>query len=138
MTVAYAAGVFDVFHVGHLNLLRSAKGVCDRLMVGVSTDELVLRSKGVRCVVPFEDRVEIVRACRYVDAVVPQADLDKYSAWQRLRFDVLIAGDDWFGHERWQHYQERLAEHGVKVIYFPYTQAISSTQIRHSLASGTG
>jgi FAD synthase len=69
---------------------------------------------------------------------VPQADLDKYSAWQRLRFDVLIAGDDWFGHERWQHYQERLAEHGVKVIYFPYTQAISSTQIRHSLASGTG
>ena len=138
LTVAYAAGVFDLFHVGHLNLLRSAKGVCDRLVVGVSTDELVFLSKGIGSVVPFEDRAEIVRACRYVDVVVPQADLDKYAAWQRLQFDVLIAGDDWFGHERWQHYQDRLAEQGVKVIYFPYTQKISSTQIRQSLAAGKG
>ena len=134
MIVGYTAGAFDLFHIGHLNHIRGARGLCDRLIVGVSMDELVRRTKGKPCVVRYRDRVEIVRACRYVDVVVPQDDLDKYAAWQNLRFDVLFAGDDWYGNERWLTYERRLAEHNVRVVYLPYTAEVSSTQLQQKLA----
>lgn len=100
MKIGYTTGVYDLFHIGHLNLLRNARNLCDRLVVGVTSDDLVAY-KNKRSVIPFTERMEIVRACRYVDAVVPQEDLDKFEAWKKLRFDVLFVGDDWYGSERW-------------------------------------
>ena len=132
MKIGYTTGVFDLFHIGHLNLLRNARALCDKLVVGVTTDELV-SYKHKRSVIPFAERFELVRACRYVDAVVPQESLDKFAAWEKLRFDVLFVGDDWFKHERWQEIERRFAEVGVKVVYFPYTKGTSSTLINEVL-----
>ena len=132
MKIGYTAGVFDLFHIGHLNLLRNARSLCDKLVVGVTTDELVAY-KHKRSVVPFTERLEIVRACRYVDAVVPQETLDKFAAWEKLRFDVMFVGDDWHRHERWQELEQKFAGVGVKVVYFPYTKGTSSTLINEIL-----
>ena len=93
MITGYTTGVFDLFHIGHLNLLKNAKGLCDKLIVGVTVDELVTY-KGKRALIPFEDRIEIVRSCKYVDAVVPQYDMDKLSACKKIGADVLFVGDD--------------------------------------------
>ena len=134
MTIGYTAGVFDLFHVGHLNMLKGAKGLCDRLIVGVTVDELV-GYKGRRAFVPFEDRIEIVRACRYVDAAVPQYDLDKAAACRRLGASVLFVGDDWYGTERWADWQGELEGDGVRVVYLPYTRGVSSTRINAALAA---
>jgi glycerol-3-phosphate cytidylyltransferase len=133
MTTGYTAGVFDLFHVGHVNLLRAARDLCDRLIVGVSTDDVVAKTKGARCAVPFHERIEIVRSCRFVDAAIAQNDLDKVEAWHRLHYDVLFVGDDWFGHQRWQGYEASLREVGVRVVYLPYTEGVSSTQLRRQL-----
>ena len=135
MIVGYTTGVFDLFHVGHLNLLRNARGLCDRLIVGVSTDDLVAKIKSKSCTIPYCDRVEIVRGCRYVDAAVPQADLDKHAGWQKLRFNVLFVGDDWFGTEPWLEQERRLAEQSVKIIYLPYTHGVSSTQLQQQVTT---
>jgi glycerol-3-phosphate cytidylyltransferase len=132
MKIGYTAGVFDLFHLGHLNLLRNARALCDKLVVGVTTDELV-SYKHKRSVIPFTERLEIVRACRHVDAVVPQETIDKYAAWEKLRFDVLFVGDDWFRNERWQALEERFTAVGVKVVYFPYTKGTSSTLLNEVL-----
>lgn len=132
MKIGYTTGVFDLFHIGHLNLLRNARSLCDKLVVGVTTDELV-SYKHKRSVIPFTERLELVRACRYVDAVVPQETLDKFAAWEKLRFDVMFVGDDWFKNERWQEIERRFAEVGVKVVYFPYTKGTSSTLINEVL-----
>jgi len=132
ITVGYTSGVFDLFHVGHLNLLRNARSLCDRLIVGVSTDELV-SYKHKQPVIPFYERVEIVRACRYVDAVVSQSDLDKVKALERLQFDVLFVGDDWYGDASWEVYERELRRANVKVVYFPYTTGTSSTLINATL-----
>lgn len=132
MKIGYTTGVFDLFHIGHLNLLRNARSLCDKLVVGVTTDELV-SYKHKRSVIPFTERLELVRACRYVDAVVPQESLDKFAAWEKLRFDVMFVGDDWFKHERWQEIEQRFAAFGVKVVYFPYTKGTSSTLINEVL-----
>ena len=131
-TIGYTSGVFDLFHVGHLNLLRNAKSLVDRLIVGVSTDELV-SYKHKQPVIPFNERVEIVRACRYVDAVVPQSDLDKVQALKRLHYDVLFVGDDWYGDASWEAYESELRLANVKVVYFPYTTGTSSTVINETL-----
>jgi glycerol-3-phosphate cytidylyltransferase len=132
MKIGYTAGVFDLFHIGHLNLLRNARALCDKLVVGVTTDELV-SYKHKRAVIAFTERIELVRACRYVDAVVPQESLDKFAAWEKLRFDVMFVGDDWFKHERWQELEQRFAAVGVKIVYFPYTKGTSSTLINEVL-----
>lgn len=133
MIIGYTAGVYDLFHIGHLNLLRNAKALCDKLIVGVTTDELVAY-KHKKAVIPFSERMDIVRAIRYVDAVVPQETLDKCELWHKLRFDVLFVGDDWYASEQWTEYEERLRNVGVKVVYFPYTKGTSSTLLNDALS----
>ncbi len=132
MITGYATGVFDLFHIGHLNLLRRAKEHCDHLIVGVSTDALV-SYKNKRAVIPFEERKAIVEAIRYVDEVVAQENMDKMEAWRRLHFDVMFVGDDWKGTEKWNEYERQFGEVGVKIIYFPYTKGTSSTLINETL-----
>jgi glycerol-3-phosphate cytidylyltransferase len=134
MIIGYTAGVYDLFHVGHLNLLRNAKGMCDKLIVGVTTDDLV-SYKNKKPVIPFEERLEIIRGIRYVDAGIPQVSLDKYVAWERIRYNVLFVGDDWFASDRWQDIEGRLQVVGVRVVYFPYTKGTSSTLINNVLSN---
>lgn len=132
MIIGYTAGVFDLFHIGHLNLLKNAKGLCDKLIVGVTVDDLVLY-KGKRAMIPFEDRIEIVRSIKYVDAAVPQYDMDKLSMCKKLGASVLFVGDDWFGTEKWKDYEKTFEENGIKIVYFPYTKGVSSTKINNAL-----
>ena len=131
--IGYTTGVFDLFHIGHLNILRNANSLCDRLIVGVSTDELAFEYKGKYPVIPFHERCEIVSNIRYVDAVVPQETLDKFHAWQKLQFDIIFHGDDWYGKQMWKKFDRQLKRVGVRVVYFPYTKGISSESIRQSL-----
>ena len=132
MIIGYTTGVYDLFHIGHLNLLKSAKGMCDKLIVGVTVDELV-SYKGKNALIPFEDRIEIVRSCRYVDAAIPQYDMEKLDACKKLGATVLFVGDDWYGTDKWRRYEEDLKRSGIKVVYFPYTKGISSTKITVAL-----
>ncbi|MDE6914619.1 MAG: adenylyltransferase/cytidyltransferase family protein [Lachnospiraceae bacterium] len=132
MIIGYTTGVYDLFHIGHLNLLKNAKSMCDKLIVGVTVDELVAY-KGKKALIPFEDRIEIVRSCKYVDAAVPQQDMDKLSACKKLGAQVMFVGDDWYGTDKWKEYEREFAVAGIQVIYFPYTQGTSSTQIRKTL-----
>ena len=137
MVIGYTTGVYDLFHVGHLNLLKNAKGLCDKLIVGVTVDELVLY-KGKKAMIPFEDRIEIVRSCRYVDAAVPQYDMDKLSACKKLGASILFVGDDWYGTAKWKQYEEDFAREGIRIIYFPYTKGVSSTKITQALHDARG
>ncbi len=132
MIIGYTAGVYDLFHIGHLNLLKNASGLCDKLIVGVTTDDLVTY-KGKHAMIPFEDRIEIVRSIKYVDAAVPQSDMDKLTMCKKLGASILFVGDDWYGTEKWQQYEEEFEEAGIKIIYFPYTKGISSTLITKTL-----
>lgn len=132
MIIGYTAGVYDLFHVGHLNLLKNAKGMCDKLIVGVTTDDLVTY-KGKHAMIPFEDRLEIVRSIKYVDAVVPQSDMDKLTMCKKLGASILFVGDDWYGTEKWNNYQKEFSEAGIRIVYFPYTQGVSSTLINKAL-----
>jgi len=131
MVIGYTTGVYDLFHVGHLNLFKNAKGMCDKLIVGVTVDELV-QYKGKNSMIPFEDRIELVRSCKYVDAAVPQYDMDKLTACKKLGATYLV-GDDWYGTEKWKKYDKDFAKEGIKIIYFPYTKGISSTKIQAAL-----
>lgn len=135
MIIGYTTGVYDLFHIGHLNLLKNAKGMCDKLIVGVTVDELVAY-KGKQATIPFEDRIEIVRSNRYVDAAVPQYDMDKLTACKKLGATLLFVGDDWYGTEKWNLYEEEFQKEGIKIIYFPYTKGISSTQISQTMQTG--
>ena len=130
--VGYTTGVFDLFHIGHVNILRNAKSMCDHLIVGVSSDQLV-KYKNKTPVIPYDQRAEVVRSCRYVDTVVAQEEIDKFEAWKKMKFDVLFVGDDWYGDEKWEDYEKRLKEAGVRVVYFPYTKNISSTLVNSVL-----
>ena len=132
MTIGYTAGVFDLFHVGHLNLLKNAKGMCDKLVVGVTTDDLVTY-KGKHAMIPFEDRLEIVRSIRFVDAVVPQSDMDKLTMCKKLGASYLFVGDDWYDTDKWQRYAQEFKEAGIKIVYLPYTTGVSSTLINKAL-----
>lgn len=132
MIVGYTSGVFDLFHIGHLNLLRNAKALCDKLVVGVTTDELV-SYKYKKAVIPFPERMEIVRAIEYVDAVVPQESMNKLEVWDKVKFDIMFVGDDWYETEKWQAIEKEFAERDVKVVYFPYTKGSSSTKINETL-----
>lgn len=137
MIIGYTAGVYDLFHVGHLNLLKNAKAMCDKLIVGVTVDELVTY-KGKKAMIPYADRAEIVRSIEYVDAVVPQYDMDKVTMCKKLKADILFVGDDWYDTPKWEAYEKELKELGIKIIYFPYTKGISSTQISKVLNAVRG
>lgn len=130
--IGYTTGVFDLFHIGHVNLLRNAKALCDRLIVGVTVDDLV-SYKGKQSVIPYHERIEVVRACRYVDVALPQNDIDKVEAVRKLKADILFVGDDWFKTDRWDLMESQLREIECKVVYFPYTEGTSSTLINSTL-----
>lgn len=132
MLIGYTSGVYDLFHIGHLNLLKNAKGLCDKLIVGVTTDELVAY-KNRKAVIRHSDRMEIIRNIKFVDAVVPQNNMDKFKMWEQLKFDVMFVGDDWFKSKKWKALDEKFKEVGVKIIYFPYTQGTSSSLINETL-----
>lgn len=132
MIIGYTTGVYDLFHIGHLNLLRRAKEQCDYLIVGVTTDELV-SYKNKKAVIPFEERMKIVEAIRYVDKVVPQENMNKMEAWEKYHFDVMFVGDDWKGTDKWNQIEKDMESVGAKVVYFPYTKGTSSTLINSIL-----
>ena len=132
MEIGYTTGVFDLFHIGHVNMLRNAKSLCDRLIVGVTVDELVAY-KNKKSVIPYEERVEIVRSCRYVDLAVPQQSMDKMEAHRRYKFNKMFVGDDWYNTNKWKNYDVMMKEVGVDIIYFPYTTTTSSTLINQTL-----
>ena len=131
--VGYTTGVFDMFHIGHLIILKRAKEMCDYLIVGVSTDELVKKAKNKIPIIPFEERMEIVAAIRYVDKVVPQENKDKLQAFEKYKFDVMFVGDDWKGSELFENCEKELKKRGSCVVYFPYTKSTSSTILREKV-----
>ena len=132
MKIGYTTGVFDLFHIGHLNMLKNAASLCDKLIVGVTVDDLV-KYKNKVSVIPFEERVEIVRNIKCVGTAVPQYNMNKIEAFERYKFDVMFVGDDWFKTKKWNEIEKKLNLKGVKVIYFPYTKGTSSTQINEIL-----
>ena len=134
MKRGYTAGVFDLFHIGHLNVLKKAKENCDYLIVAVSTDELVQKYKGKNTIIPFEERMAIVEAIKYVDEVVPQVNRDKIEAVDRYDIDVMFVGSDWKGNEVFDKVDKYMKTKGKEgVVYFPYTQDVSSTKIKEIL-----
>ena len=131
--IGYTAGVYDLFHIGHLNVLKKAKEQCDFLIVAVSTDELVQKYKNKVPVIPFDERAEIVSAIKYVDKVVPQVDRDKMLAYNTYNFDAMFVGDDWKGSEFWMKLESELKSKGSDVVYFSYTKEVSSTLLKEVL-----
>ena len=127
--IGYTTGVFDLFHIGHLNILKQAKEQCDYLIVGVSTDENVMNYKHKYPVIPFEQRAAIVSAIKYVDEVVPQTNMDKLEAWRNIHFDILFHGDDWKNSSMYNDVIKKLSDVGVKVVFLKHTEGISSTLI---------
>ncbi|MBF7097330.1 adenylyltransferase/cytidyltransferase family protein [Alkalibacter mobilis] len=130
--VGYTTGVFDMFHIGHLNILRRAKEQCDYLIVGVTTDELV-SYKNTRAIIPENERMSIIESIKYVDRVVPQENMDKMEAWNKYQFDVMFVGSDWQGTEKWNAFERQFGEVGVDIVYFPYTEGTSSTKLKEVL-----
>ncbi len=133
--IGYAPGAYDLFHIGHLNLLRHARRHCDRLIAGVVSDEMLLRSKGRLPVVPLAERLEIVRSVRFVDDVHAEVLPDKLDTWRQVGFHVLFKGDDWRGTPKGLALERDMAEVGVEIRYFPYTVHTSSTLLRQALAA---
>ena len=130
MIIGYTAGVFDLFHSGHVNLLKAAKSLCDKLIVGVSSDEIALY-KNKKPIINFQERKMVVESCRYVDCVVGQYDLDKSEAYKKIRFDILFVGDDWYGKGQWNDLEQKIKP--AKIIFLPYTKSVSSTIINNFL-----
>ncbi len=131
--IGYTSGVFDLFHVGHLNILKRAKEQCEFLIVAVSTDELVSKYKNKTPVIEFAERASIIEAIRYVDKVVPQENRNKMDAYEKYRFDVMFVGDDWKGSPLWNKLEVDLAEKGAEIVYFKYTTQVSSTFLKEVL-----
>ena len=131
--IGYTTGVFDMFHIGHLNILRRAKEQCDYLIVGVTTDALCEARKNKLPIICEDDRVAIVGAIRYVDRVVRQSDMDKLAAVRELGADAVFVGSDWKGTEAWNAYERQFAEVGCEVVYLDHTEGISSTVLRKKL-----
>jgi glycerol-3-phosphate cytidylyltransferase len=132
--VGYTTGVFDLFHIGHLNILKNAKEQCEYLIVGVSTDEVVKEYKHKTPVIPFEERIAIVEAIKYVDQVVPQTTMNKMEAWEELKFNVIFHGDDWKGSPLYNKYKNEFAKVGVELVFLPHTKGTSSTEISKRLS----
>lgn len=133
--IGYTTGVFDMFHIGHLNILRRAKEQCDYLIVGVTTDELCRKRKNKTPIINERDRMAIVEAIRYVDKVVPQTDMEKIRPVRELGADVVFVGSDWKGTEAWDNYEKQFAEVGCTVVYLDHTDGISSTLLREILSN---
>ena len=133
MIVGYTQGTFDMFHIGHLNLLQNARGQCDFLIAGVNSDELVKSYKNKCTIVPLEERLAIIRALRCVDKVIACETLDKKIIWEHEHFQRLFIGDDWKGNPRWQATGEEMKKLGVDLIFLPYTKNTSSTMLREKL-----
>lgn len=138
LRVGYAAGAFDLFHIGHLNLLKHARTACDYLIAGVVSDEMLRETKGIDPVIPLAERLEIVRHIKYVDRAVAETVPDKLDTWAQLGFNVFFKGDDWRGTEKGRALEARFAEVGVEVVYFPYTASTSSTKLRAALSALSG
>ena len=132
--IGYTTGVYDLFHIGHLNILKRARLECDHLIVGVSTDELCESAKNQKTFIPFQERMDLVEAVKYVDEVVPQTNYDKMEAWNNLKFDKMFVGDDWKGTDQWNQIEKEFSQYGVEIIYFPYTTHTSSTVLRKILS----
>ena len=126
----YTAGVYDMFHIGHLNVIKNAKELCEFLIVAVSTDELVQNYKHKTPIIPFENRIKIVSAIKYVDIAIPQEDMDKKAAALKNHIDVMFVGDDWKGTDKWNKIESALKENGIDVVYLPHTDGISSSLLR--------
>lgn len=133
MIIGYTTGVFDMFHIGHLNILRKAKEQCDYLIVGVSTDELVQCDKKKTPIISFTDRCAIVGAIKYVDKVVPQINKDKLAAWNLYRYNRMFVGSDWKGTDAWNGFEKQLNPLGVEIIYLDHTDGISSSILREKI-----
>ena len=131
--IGYTTGVFDLFHIGHLNILKRARLECDYLIVGITTDELAMSIKGEKPFIPFEERMEIVESIKFVDEVVPQTSYNKMEAWNKLKFDRMFVGDDWKGTKEWIQIEKDFSKYNVEIIYFSYTTHTSSTILRDVL-----
>ena len=131
--VGYTTGVFDLFHVGHLNILKRAKEQCEYLIVGVTTDALCQQRKGKLPIIEESERVAIVEAVKYVDQVVLQEDMDKLAAAKNYQADAVFVGSDWKGTQSWKRYEEELAQIGCKVVYLEHTNGISSSMLRERI-----
>lgn len=132
-TIGYTTGVFDLFHIGHLNILRRAKERCDKLIVGVSTDENVMSYKHKKPTVPFNERIRIIKAIKYVDYVAEQADMDKFKAWEKLHYDVMFHGSDWKNSSMYNEVEAKLNTVGVKVVFLPHTEGVSTTMLSEKI-----
>ena len=132
--IGYTTGVFDLFHIGHLNILKRARLECDHLIVGITTDELCQATKNKKPFIPFQERMDLVEAIKYVDEVVPQTSYNKMESWNNLKFDRMFVGDDWKGTEQWNNIETEFSKVGVEIIYFPYTTHTSSTILRDILS----
>lgn len=130
--IGYTTGVFDMFHIGHLNILKNAKKHCDFLIVGVTTDELV-SYKNKQAIIPHSERMAIIESIKFVDKVVPQVDMDKFAAYENYKFDAIFVGSDWKGTEKWNGFEKQFNNVGVEIVYFPYTKSTSSTILREKL-----
>lgn len=132
MVIGYTTGVFDLFHVGHVRLLKNARALCDRLIVGVTIDDLV-KYKNKKSVIPFEERLEIVASCKFVDVAVAQKTMNKMDAHNRYKFNIMFVGDDWYKSSKWKELDKTFNELNVKIVYFPYTKNVSSSLINETL-----
>lgn len=133
MKVGYTTGVFDLFHSGHLNILRRSKAHCDFLIVGVSTDELVMSYKGINPIVSFSERLEIIEAIKYVDKAIPQTSMDKLKAWKELKFNIHFHGNDWQSSDYYKDLDQKFGNVGVEQMYFPYTKGTSTSQLKDKI-----
>lgn len=131
--IGYTTGVYDMFHIGHLNILKRAKEQCEFLIVGVSTDELVESYKHKPPIIPFAERMAIVEAIKYADQVVPQKNMDKFAAWEELHFNAIFHGDDWKGSSMYDEIEKKLATVGVDMVFLPHTDGTSSTLLAEKL-----
>ena len=133
LVIGYTSGVFDLFHVGHVKILKRAKSLCDKLIVGVSTNKLVKKYKNKQPIIPYAERVEIIKNSKFVDLVVPQNSLDKIQNYRKLKFDIMFVGDDWYATKKWRLIDQKFRKLGVKIVYLPYTKKTSSTKINKIL-----
>lgn len=131
--IGYTTGVFDLFHIGHLNIIKRAKEQCEHLIVGVSTDELVKEYKNKYPIIPYEERKQIIEALKYVDEVVPQTTMNKYAAWENLHYEALFHGDDWKNSDMYNKYLEEFEGTGVELVFLPHTEGTSSTMLTEVL-----
>lgn len=127
--IGYTTGVFDLFHVGHVSILKKAKSLCDKLIVGVSRDKLVFKYKNKYPIIPEKERIEIIKYNKFVDYAIYQNSLNKLSNYKKLKFDIMFVGDDWYNTNKWKDLDKKFQKLNIKIIYLPYTKSTSSTKI---------